>query len=261
MMSYIRKSQWLLVIVIVAAWGLPVGALADAPVGQFNLQFLPSHGIWDVTGHYPSLETDVITNNINLVQDEKGKITGTGTGTGTDPQLGITVDLVYNIAGSIKTVRDVTRVALALKVSGTASNGVITLPVNGSIKLRLDLDKVNNILAGSGTATICSRGRCRRRSGPVQFDIPQTPQPMDGNWTLVFDLQSPDNKEIVGTGTATLSNGRVIPLTASGNYSATKLLTKLILEGEGGILKLQNDAIQWALTKGKVLGQKVPTSP
>jgi hypothetical protein len=255
-MSYITKLQWLLVIVIVTA--LPASARADAPVGQFSLQFLPSQGIWDVTGNYPNNEFD-ITNDVDLVQDEKGKITGTGTGTGTTQ--GITVDLVYNVTGSIKTINDVTRVLLTLKVSGTATNGSITLPLNGNIKLRLDLDKVNNILIGSGTATLCSRGRCRRDSGPVQLDIPQSPQPMDGNWALAVDLQSPDNKEIVGTGTATLSNGRVIPLTASGNYSATKLLTKLTLEGEGGILKLQNDAIQWALTKGKVLGQKVPTSP
>jgi hypothetical protein len=242
MMSYIRKLRWLLVIVIVAA--LPATARADAPVGQFNLQFLPSQGIWDVTGNYPNIGSGAITNDIDLVQDEKGKITGTGTGTGTEIVRGITidVDLVYNITGSIKTVSDVTRVVLTLKVSGTATDGFITLPLNGNIKLRLDLDKVNNILIGSAAATLCSRGRCVRDSAPVEFDIPQTPQPMDGNWTLDLDLQSPDNKNIVGTGAATLSNGRVVPFTASGNYSATKLLAKLTLEGEGGILKLRNDA-------------------
>ena len=84
---------------------------------------------------------------------------------------------------------------------------------------------------------------------------------MDGNWELALDLQSPDNKKIVGTGAATLSNGRVIPFTVSGNYSAAKLLTKLNLKGEGGTVTLQNDTSHWALTKAKLLGQKVPTSP
>jgi hypothetical protein len=257
MMFYHRKLRWFLMIVIVAA--SPASVRADAPAGQFNLQFLPSQGIWDVTGNYPSSEFDVITNDIDLVQDEKGKITGTGTGTGTDQ--GITVDLVYNVTGSIKTANDITRVLLTLKISGTATDGFTTLPINGTIKLTLDLDKVNNILIGSGAASLCARGRCARASGPVQFDIPQSPQPMDGNWELALDLQSPDNKKIVGTGNATLSNGRVIPFTASGTYSAAKLLTKLNLKGEGGTVTLQNDAGQWALTKAKVLGQKVPTSP
>jgi hypothetical protein len=171
------------------------------------------------------------------------------------------VDLFYSVTGSIKTVNDVTRVLLTLKVSGTATDGFITLPVKGSIKLTLDLDKVNNILIGSGKASLCVRGGCARDSGPVQFDISQSPQPMDGNWALALDLQSPDNKKIVGTATATLSNGRVIPFTASGNYSEAKLLAKLNLKGEGGTVTLQNDAIQWTLTKAKVLGQTVPTSP
>jgi hypothetical protein len=264
-MSYIRKIQWLLVIVIVAA--LPTSARADAPVGQFNLQFLPAQGIWDVTGNYPTIAIDILTNNVDLIQDEEGKITGTGTGTGTEIVQGITidVDLAYNITGLIKTVRYVTRVVLTLKISGTATDGFITLPLNGSIKLTLDLDRVNNILIGSWAGRLCVRGRCGRDRGPVQLDIPQTPQLMDGNWTLVLDLQSPDNKNIVGIGAATLSNGRVVPLTASGNYSATKLLTKLTLEGEGGILKLKNDAsptshaLGWIVTKAKVLGQKAIT--
>jgi hypothetical protein len=65
MMSYIRKLRWFLVIVIGAA--LPAIARADAPVGQFDLQFLPAQGIWDVTGNYPIIEVDVLTNDIDLV--------------------------------------------------------------------------------------------------------------------------------------------------------------------------------------------------
>ena len=257
---YIRKLQRLVLLVICGAW-LP-SARADVPVGQFNFQFTPSQGLWDISGDYPNDEFDT-SNQITLTQDDKGKITGVGTGTGTFS--GITVNLVYDFTGAIKTISDVTRVLLTMKISGTATDGSFTVPVRGNIKLKLDLDIGNNLLIGSGAGNLCVRTRCRSTSGPVQFDIPQGPQPMNGNWTLVLDLQSPDNKQIIGTGEATLSNGRVVPFTASGNYSATKLLAKLTLEGEGGIVKLENDAsptshaLGWIVTKAKVLGQKAIT--
>jgi hypothetical protein len=260
MAHYIRRLQCLVLIVICVAW-LPT-ARADVPVGQFNFQFTPSEGVWDITGDYPNDEFDT-NNQITLIQDDQGKITGFGTGTGNFS--GIAVNLGFDFTGAIKTISDITRVLLTMKVSGTATNGGVTLPVRGSIKLRLDLDTVNKLLIGSGAGNLCVRGRCARASGPVQFDIPQSPQPMDGNWALALDLQSPDNKNIVGTGTATLSNGRVVPFTASGNYSATRLLAKLTLKGEGGSLKLQNDAsptsdvLGWIVTKAKVLGQKAIT--
>jgi hypothetical protein len=249
----IKQLRWLLLIIICGAW--PAAVHADAPVGQFDLQFSPVQGVWDATGNYQNNEFDT-TNNIDLIQDDKGKITGIGAATATDS--GITVNLVYNFAGAVKTVSDVTRVTLIMKVSGTATDGIVTVPVRGSIKLTLDLDKVNNILVGAGAGNVCVQGRCVRVGGPVQFDIPQ---PMDGSWTLALDLQSPDNKKIVGTATATLSNGRVIPFTASGRYAATSALAKLNLRGTGGTVTLQNDAIQWVLSKAKALGQTVPTSP
>jgi hypothetical protein len=256
----IKKFRWVVAILLFLS-GL-VNAHADAPVGQFNFQFTPSQGVWDISGDYPNDEFDT-SNQITLTQDDKGKITGFGTGAGTFS--GITVDLIFDFTGAIKTISDVTRVLLTMKISGTATDGSVTLPVRGSIKITMDLDIVNNLLIGSGAGHLCVRARCARASGPVQFDIPQSPQQMDGNWALALDLQSPDNKNIVGTGAATLSNGRVVPLTASGNYSASKLLAKLTLQGEGGILKLQNDAsptsdvLGWIVTKAKVLGQKAIT--
>jgi len=250
MMCCIKKLRWLVLIVFVGAW--PSLAPADVSAGQFSQDFLPQQGIWDVTGNYPNNEFDT-TNNIDLVLDDKGKITGIGTGTATDS--GITVNLVYNFTGAIKTVNDLTRATLTMKISGSATDGSVTLPVKGNIKLTLDLDKVNYILIGSGTGNLCVQGRCVKVDGPVQFDIPQ---PMDGSWTLTVDLQSLDNGRIGGTATATLSNGRAVPFTVIG-----RSLAQLNLKGPAGTVMPKQTAhsLGWVLTKAKLIGQSVPTSP
>ena len=249
MMSYVRKIRWLLLMVIVGGWLIIDRADVSA---QIIFQFSPTQGVWDATGNYPSDEFDT-TNNIDLVQDDKGKITGIGTGTATDS--GITVNLVYNFSGAIKTVSDLTRVTLTMKVSGTATDGSGTLPVKGNIRLALDLNRVNNLLIGSGAGNICVEGRCTKVGGPVQFDIPQ---PMDGSWTLTVDLQSLDNGRIGGTATTTLSNGRAVPFTVTG-----RSLAQLNLKGPAGTVILQQTAhsLGWVLTKAKLIGQSVPTSP
>ena len=260
MMFCLTKLRQSALIFVVGAC-LVIGR-TDVSAEQITRQFFSDQGVWDITGNYPNDEFDT-TNSIDLIQDDKGKITGIGTATATDS--GITVNLTYNFSGTIKTVSDVVRTLLTMKISGTATDVVITLPVKGSIKLTLDLDKANNILLGTSTGNLCVQGRCAKVGGPVQFDIPQ---PMDGRWTLVLDLQSPDNKKITGTATATLSNSRVIPFTINGNYtnipaSLGTFQPKLILEGSGGSMTFSPSSHSpgGALTKAKLLGQTVPTSP
>ena len=221
-----------------------------------NLQFTPSQGIWDVTGNYPDGDFD--TGTITLIQDEKGKITGTGSASGSES--GIDVSLVYHVNGSIKTVSSLTRVLLTMKIAGTATDGVITLPVKGNVKFQLDLDAPNQILIGNGNGSLCVKGRCQRAEGPVQFDIPQ---PMDGSWTLALNTQLIDRK-ILGTATATLSNGRTLPFTLNGQFSTNaRSPSRINLKGAAGSITLEEPqvALAFFLTKGKLLGQSVPTSP
>ena len=243
-----------LILMAVACFTL---ASVDAQAIQVIWSSTPSQGVWDVTGNYPNEELNV-TNNIDLVQDDKGRITGTGTGTGTED--GITVNLVYKFAGAIKRAGSVTRVTWTMKIAGSATDGNITLPVTGSIKMTMEVDKTDNILIGFGAGKICVPRQCERVDGPVQFDLPQ---PMDGSWNLTVDLQSPDGKKLVGTGEATLSNGRVIPFIATGQQSANR--SRFKLNGTGGTVAFgpaSSHALGiFALVKAKLLGQNIPVNP
>ncbi len=255
-MNPIRKTiSWGLLGSAVLTWMLAQPALVGAQ--PMTLQFTVPQGIWDVTGNYSGDEFDV-TNNISLAQDDKGKITGTGTASGSDS--GIDVELAYVVRGSIKTINDLTRLLLNVKVSGTATDGIVTLPVRGNIKFSLDLDKADQLLIGTGDASLCVKGRCAKASAPVQFDIPQ---PMNGDWTLVLDLQGIDRR-IFGTATATLSNGRTLPFTLKGQYySNPRSPSRINLKGSAGNITLEEPqyALAFYLTKGKLLGQSIPTSP
>src|SRR5687767_4741390 len=261
MFCRINKLRWFSLIFIVAACFIVVRA--DVFAEQVTLQFFPDQGVWDVTGNYPNNEFDT-TNNIDLVQDNKGKITGNGSGTASDSE--ITINLIYNFIGALKTSNGLARATLTMKISGSATDGSITLPVKGSIKMKLDLDKANNLLIGSSAGNVCVQGRCAKVGGPVQFDIPQ---PMDGGWTLALDLQSPDNKKIVGTAAATLSNGRVVPFAINGQYTKIPLTLatfqpKFTLKGERGSMTFRPSSHSlsgFVLTKAKLLGQNITTSP
>jgi hypothetical protein len=245
MVSFTRILRWLQTVVFIGSCILVHVAVVDAQ----DIHFSPDQGVWDLTGNYPNNEFDT-KNNINLIQDDKGRIIGTGTASGTDS--GITVNLVYNITGAIKTASDVTRASLIMKISGSASNGSITLPVQGSIKMALELDKVNNILIGSGAGKICAQGQCERVEGPVQFDIPS---PMDGSWVLNWNLISNDGGRVGGTATATLSNGRTLSFGATGNTRKRQVR----LQGPAGTITLVGDphTLGLLVAKAKLLGQTV----
>ncbi|HKY08214.1 MAG TPA: hypothetical protein VJQ55_08235, partial [Candidatus Binatia bacterium] len=129
-----------------------------------------------------------------------------------------------------------------------------------NIKMSLDLDKTNNILVGLGNGKVCVQRRCSPVSGPVQFDIPQ---PMDGSWTIVLDLQTSESKRIGGTANATLSNGRVLPFTING--SRTDGGFRFNAKGAAGNLSFRppessqssHNLSLFEFTKAKLLGQTV----
>lgn len=249
MMYGIKKRAAALVVFV----GALIFAMHGETAAQMLFSFSPARGVWDTTGNYPSNEFDA-TNSIDLVQDDKGKITGVGTGFASDS--GIDVNLVYDFAGSIKGGSSQTRVSLKMRVSGSATDGVVTLPVSGNIKMSLDLDKTNNVLLGSGNGKLCVQRQCGRVEGPVQFELPQ---PMDGSWTLDVNLQNLDGKRIGGTANATLSNGRAMPFTVTGNVGNAGV--RFNLKGSAGTI-LFGPASQenlWGaeFIKAKLLGQSV----
>lgn len=231
-------------------------ARAELPIGQHQIPFGSPQAIWDLSGAYSETAFNT-TSTFVLVQDDKGKITGTGNGTGSE--AGIDFVLNFTILGSIKTMAEVTRTQLNMKFTGTATDGATSLPIRGNFLLKLDLDETTRALIGAGTLTVCARGRCAKERGPVSIDLPQSE---DGRWTLILDLQSVDDKKVVGTGEALLDNGRILPLNISGQYKSTTDVTALkTMKGSAGqvALQLTAEAGQIVIQKfsATLLGQKV----
>ncbi len=228
-----------------------------APVSSAEYQFSPGQGVWDVTGNYSNPDITA-TDTFLLTQDDKGKITGFGSGFASDS--GIDVSLGYDFRGSIKAVNNLTRVLLTMKISGSATDGVITLPVKGSVKFVFDVDPSNNLLIGSGHGRLCVKGRCERANGLVQFDIPPA---MDGSWTLNLDNLQSVNQSVTGTATATLSNGRTLLFTGSGHFTSSRSLALINLRSPAGTITLKGNPTDLGvhLAKAKLLGQSIPTSP
>ncbi len=240
---------WILVL-------LPALSYAEAPSGHYENHFgQPGTDIWDLSGIYNETEDDA-SFSFTIIQDDKGKISGQGTMTGSEDGIDIALD--STVSGSIKSIGDVTRAVLKMKLIGTATDGFQVVSVKGKIKFILDIDTLNGLLIGTVNGKICAEGGCGTINEPVQFDIPGE---ADGSWNLVLDIQNVDGKKLTGTALATLQNGRGVPFSLTGKYNTNTDLTKLKLKGGGGKFAIQAHAIVSELVfqtiKGKMLGQTV----
>lgn len=235
---------------------LPTLSYAGVPSGHYENHFDRQHGVWDLSGTFDETENGV-SSNFTIVQDDKGKINGQGTLTGSED--GIDVELNSTISGSIKSIGDVTRTILKMKLIGTATDGFQVVNVNGKITFTLDVDKLNDLLIGTAKGKICVKGEgCLPINDSAQLNIPPEE---GGTWDMVLDIQNVDGKKLIGTASAILANGRIEPLTLKGKYNAQSDLTKLALKGSGGKFTIQAQEVLGQLVfqsiKGKLLGQTV----
>lgn len=251
--TFIKRVVGLLWIMIL----LPALSYAEAPSGHYENHFgQPGTDIWDLSGTYDETEDDA-SFNFTIIQDDKGKISGQGTLTGSGDGIDIALD--STISGSIKSIGNVTRAVLKMKLVGTATDGYQVVNVKSKIVFTFDVDKLNGLLIGTGKGKICVKGEgCGSINEPAQFDIPGE---ADGSWNLVLDIQNVDGKKLTGTALATLQNGRGVPFGLTGKYNTNTDLTKLKLKGSGGKFAIQAHAIASELVfqtiKGKMLGQTV----
>lgn len=249
--TFIKRALGLWILVL-----LPALSYAGAPSGHYENHFDRQHGVWDLSGTYNETESDA-SFNYSIVQDDKGKVSGQGTLTGSED--GINVELNSTISGSIRSIGDVTRTVLKMKLAGTATDGFQVVNVNGKIEFTFDIDKLNDLLIGTAKGKICVKGEgCLPIDEAAQFDLPEGE---DGTWDLVLDIQNVNGKKLTGTAFAELSNGRIVPFVLKGQYHAKTDLTKLSLKGGGGNFTIQAHAIASQLVfqtiKGKMLGQTV----
>ena len=123
--------------------------------------------------------------------------------------------------------------------------------------MTMAVDGASGQLLGNAKGRVCVRGfRCAPINEAAQFEIPSD---VDGNWTLVLDVQNVDGTNLTGTGSALLSNGRSVPLALNGKYTSTSDLSKLKLTGTGSRLTLQGNAVPGLFViqtmNAKLLGQ------
>jgi hypothetical protein len=232
----------------------PGSVLAEAPSGHYQNQFTAQPGLWDISGSY----SDTANDNITIVQDDKGKITGQASLSESDGVT--TLTMTGPVTGSIKTTGGVPRVSVTMKLSGTASQGTLSVRVTANVQFALGIDPANGELTGTFKTKICVKARgggCQSGTGPQQFDLPDD---MDGTWDLVSDIQNTNNK-LTGSAAAALSNGRTLPLTLKGQYASKNDLTNLNLKGSAGTVTIQANAVPAALVlkkmTAKLLGQIV----
>lgn len=251
--TFIKRMLGLLMLVL-----LPALSYAEVPSGRYTNHFGQlGTDIWDLSGTYSEADYDN-SFDYSIVQDDKGKITGQGVEMFSyDDEYDVT--LYSTISGSLKSIGNVTRAAMKLKGSGTATDGYQVVNVKAKMTDTFYIDKINGSLIGYGKGTICAQGEgCAPLYASEELDIPGE---ADGSWDLVLDIQNVDGKKLTGTALAILQNGRQVPFTLTGKYDSSSDLTKLKLKGSGGKFTIQSHAIPGQLVfqtiKGKTLGQTV----
>jgi RHS repeat-associated protein len=148
-------------------------------------------GWWDLSGAYAAVVAGKPL-AMSLLQDTKGKLSGTATYT-----VAKDTALTMPIKGSVKG----TGGSIAMK--GTLKGATPDKTVSVALTMALTVDTANRRLTGMLTGSVKSGGATTAINQTLALDIPQ---PMDGTWTLAFQLAQ-GAKGIAGTARLTLSNG------------------------------------------------------
>jgi hypothetical protein len=225
------------------------------PSGDINYAFTNTP-LWDASGIYTN-NTD--TNDVvieSIQQQANGKITGVRTETyvnGMDqadasgPVTGKVFVRAGVVGASVKSSGGITGVSGGVDYTGAYSEEDTEI-INPSSLTIYD----------SGSTRICIVGE-KCDTGTSADTVP-LPAGMNGNWELDISVAANGNKR-TGTGTLTLSNGRVLTYQIIGSYNARNQLSKLKLVGEseatGSSLSLTTYGAGMDLTglTGNVLGQ------
>jgi predicted CXXCH cytochrome family protein len=219
----------------------------DIDLDDYNLS------IWDFSGSYTeSQENRTLT--YTLIQDSKGKVTGSGIFDDSSDEKNISIDV--EIKGNVKGKNNI--VTLKYKVKGKDAEGN---KIQDDLKLELDESILS--LVGTEKMKICQKGAgCEKTEEGVSLDVPDG---MTGEAVVSIDATPDENgKKLEGTAELTLSNDDEYPLYAKGKYNSNKDETQFQLKGvdepaKGIKIKLkiveESDAVTFI--NGKALGQQL----
>jgi hypothetical protein len=195
-----------------------------------------------------------ITLSYTLIQDAKGKVTGSGTLDFSD--AAITTSIGIDIKGKVNGKNGVVTLKNKMKGKDAAGN-----KVQNNVMLTLNENTLS--LVGTEKIKICQKG-----AGCLKFDISialNVPDGMTCETILSIDAE-PDERgrKLEGTAELTLSNGDEYPLSAKGKYNSKKMETQFQLKGVAdstkGIkfkLKIDEESDAATFINGKALGQQL----
>ena len=232
---------------------------------------------WDFSGSYTESREDDMTLSettltYTLIQDAKGKLTGSGTFDYYSDENDISIDSIdFEIKGKVKGKNNIVTLKYTLKGKGSGYVlGDVLADVLGKdtdVKLKdkvsLELNKSSLSLMGTMKRKLCAKGSgCEADTSQVSLDVPDG---MTGGGILMIYVEPDENgKKFEGSAELTLSNDEVFPLYFKGKYNSKKDDTKFSLKGvdafaKGMKLKLEINGRNGAATfiGGKVLGQQL----
>jgi hypothetical protein len=220
--------------------------------------------IWDFSGDYDNQSIPDGTISFTLIQDAKGKLTGSGNFDYDSDETDISVDdIPVVLKGHVKTSNNIVKIKLLVKgekrdvdIDGEYYN----LKVEDNISLELDAD--NGTMVGTAKGKICAKGLgCDKGLSNIEIDLLAG---MTGEAALEIDVAAnKKGKKLKGDAVLTLSNDVEYALSAKGNYSSKKNETKVSLKGFGGSqgiklnVNFNEETDNCTKIMGKALGQKI----
>jgi hypothetical protein len=215
--------------------------------------------LWDFSGTYDEQPVPHGTAEFTLVQDAKGKITGSGVKSYYSSEHGVDIEnIAFDIKGKVKGKNNTVTVKIITK--GGRENATYdgdTYTVKSKDKISLELNAETGALVGTTKGKVCAKGAgCESGSNPIEIGL----LPGMTGEAVVSINATPDGsgKKLEGTAELTLSNGDMHNLYAKGKSKNGE--TKLSLKGTNGIkFKLSIDEGSGDATgiKAKVLGQQL----
>lgn len=239
---------------------------AEIASGTYTKEFNGDLNLWDISGSYTE-DLEDISLSYTLNMDPSGKFTGSGSfyyDAGWSGYLSGS----FTVSGSVKSAGNVTRVGLLMKIGGDGNIEGYDATFTASVKEQLEIDTSTRQMLGSasGRLTVALPDFGKKKSVSIPRSEASTilPAQADGNWSLTLDIV-PSGTKYTGSATVDLSTGKSFDLTLSGNYSAKKDVSKLVLKSLDRTIPISLN-LQALCTstdmsvqslKGKGLGQKL----
>jgi hypothetical protein len=258
------KLRWLLVPLMMLA----VQTARSQPAGAFSFPFpndAANISLWDLSGDY-TIDVPIGTDGLNdaafsfhMDQNNVGQLSGAGivfmTLAGDDENQ---VGGVYTVRGSVRTTASGTHVSFLVTISGIGPIAGFDNSYKLTVLYQADVTPGGMFGRLRTHMTIAGFGGASATDGGFGIDLPGA---MDGSWTLDVNVGGLTNKKLLGTGVATLSNGRTAHFILKGSYNPLTDVEKLRLAGfgDGAGSKVKIDFLGSSETlldiSGKVLGQ------